>query len=524
MTKIEWTEHTWNPIVGCTVTSPGCTNCYAMKQAARIERMGNAPHYAGTTQDSKAGPVWTGHVALASEQAITSPLRRRTPTTYFVNSMGDIFHPNVPDNWIDRVFAIMALCPQHTFQVLTKHSGRMQEYLSRICIWSDWAAQATEATGDPCSASKVEDCIFPLPNVWLGVSAEDQTRADQRIPDLLSTPAAVWFVSVEPMLGAIDVRQHLGHDPVYEKQAKREICLSVGSERRFGHPSGRNNMEASQESLGPLAAKNSEPSVQSSAGRTRQRRILPSQSDDRREEGDGIGASPGVAAPSRPDPRRNDDQSQERCEERQPAKKLGDGNLPGSADPRDTHPESGSCLQPIWPEEQHGEADHKSGLGNSTAPQGRGSAQGDSGGLQRIIPDYIKDLPRGPSISWLIVGGESGPAARPMHPDWARDLRDQCAAAGTAFFFKQWGEWVQADHTVCPDSYMGTNKAVWLGWNGVQAKPSHHGLDRPIGVIRVGKKRAGRLLDGREWNEVPTLTGASKKDAPAAQRAPNEGR
>ena len=129
--KIEWTEATWNPIVGCSVVSPGCTNCYAMKMAARIEAMaigqttkngspGLAPtHYAGTTQSSKAGPVWTGKVALAPDHILTQPLRWKRPRTIFVNSMGDLFHEDVPDEWIDRVFAIIALCPQHTFQVLT---------------------------------------------------------------------------------------------------------------------------------------------------------------------------------------------------------------------------------------------------------------------------------------------------------------------------------------------------------------------------------------------------------------------
>lgn len=110
---------------------------------------------------------------------------------------------------------------------------------------------------------------------------------------------------------------------------------------------------------------------------------------------------------------------------------------------------------------------------------------------------------RGACLDWVIVGGESGPKARPMHPDWARSIRDQCQAAGVPFHFKQWGEWVQASRDVCPDSSMTRNKAVWLGWDGTQAKPSHLGLDRPIGVIRIGKARAGRLLDGREWNEMP---------------------
>src|ERR1700684_689651 len=99
--SIEWTDATWNPVAGCSVVSPGCTNCYAMRMAARLEAMGVA-HYAGTTQSSKAGPVWTGKLALATDKTITAPLRRKKPTIYFVNSMSDLFHEEVPDEWIDR--------------------------------------------------------------------------------------------------------------------------------------------------------------------------------------------------------------------------------------------------------------------------------------------------------------------------------------------------------------------------------------------------------------------------------------
>ncbi|MBF9042991.1 DUF5131 family protein [Rhodobacterales bacterium HKCCE4037] len=205
MTKIEWTEATWNPIVGCSVVSPGCTNCYAMKTAARLAKNPATPHYAGTVQDSRAGPVWTGKVALA-EKALFAPLKRRKPTMYFVNSMGDLFHEDIPEEWIDRVFAIMALCPRHTFQVLTKRADRMRSYLtsherrmSAAAYASVW--HATGAWNIPDDVS----LLWPLPNVWLGVSAEDQERADLRISDLLATPAAVRFVSVEPMLGAVDL-------------------------------------------------------------------------------------------------------------------------------------------------------------------------------------------------------------------------------------------------------------------------------------------------------------------------------
>ena len=219
MTEIEWTHlpgfegKSWNPIVGCSVVSPGCTNCYAMKQAGRILRMTDGQsHYAGTVADSKAGPVWTGKVARASDKAFTAPLRRRSPTCYFVNSMGDLFAEGVPDEWIDQVFAVMALAQRHRFIVLTKRPERMLEYLRPRPQW-DYNQGATpyrfgktilaarELTGSHAFPLNG----WPLPNVWLGVSVEDQARADERIPLLLTTPAAVRFISAEPLLGPVDL-------------------------------------------------------------------------------------------------------------------------------------------------------------------------------------------------------------------------------------------------------------------------------------------------------------------------------
>jgi protein gp37 len=185
-TSIEWTELTWNPIVGCSIATPGCSNCYAMRMAARIEAMGTARHYDGTTKRVKGRAVWTGKLSLASDDLISAPLRRRRPTTYFVNSMGDLFHEDCPDEWIDRVFGVMSEANQHTFQVLTKRARRLHDYLS---------------------AHRPK----PLPNVWLGVSTERQKEADDRIPLLLKAPAAVRFISAEPLLGPLDIRSYV-HD------------------------------------------------------------------------------------------------------------------------------------------------------------------------------------------------------------------------------------------------------------------------------------------------------------------------
>lgn len=216
MTKIEWTNDTWNPVVGCSVTSPGCTNCYAMRMAARLEAMGQ-PIYQGLTKQTKAGAVWTGKVEMSNWGQVIKPLSWKKPRRIFVNSMSDLFHEALPDEAIDTVFAVMALAPQHTFQVLTKRADRMRAYMRglderhtldgnmqlspKAAILSALVARGHNLTIEQISAP----APWPLPNVWLGVSVEDQTRADERIPYLLQTPAAVRFLSCEPLLGPVNL-------------------------------------------------------------------------------------------------------------------------------------------------------------------------------------------------------------------------------------------------------------------------------------------------------------------------------
>lgn len=229
---IEWTDATWNPVVGCSIVSSGCTNCYAMKMAARIEKMAAhsmaehvkvQTHYAGTTQPSKAGAVWTGKVAAAPEHILRQPLKWKRSRKIFVNSMGDLFHESIPDEWIDRVFAVMALCPQHTFQVLTKRAERMRDYMSRVDL------DAIARMHAPSIVQKLKRS-WPLSNVWLGVSCERQQEADERIPHLLQTPAAIRFVSAEPLLGPIDFSMHLGAAPNHEDLARLLNWIIVGGE------------------------------------------------------------------------------------------------------------------------------------------------------------------------------------------------------------------------------------------------------------------------------------------------------
>lgn len=212
MSKISWTEKTWNPIVGCSIVSPGCTNCYAMGLANRLlDKPGS--HYEGTTKKVNGNAVWTGKIALAPEDKLMEPYKRKKPTTYFVNSMGDLFHEDAPDDWIDKILAIMALCPQHTFQVLTKRAERMREYFKCDYRFAmiEGGAQAIhekETDEDPSLWLAVHD----LPNVWLGVSAENQEQANTRIPFLLDTPATIRFVSLEPQLEEINLNHlHQGY-------------------------------------------------------------------------------------------------------------------------------------------------------------------------------------------------------------------------------------------------------------------------------------------------------------------------
>lgn len=175
ISPIEWTDVTWNPVAGCTLASAGCTNCYAMRMAARLEAMGT-PKYKGLTRRSGGRAVWTGKVAQ-DERALAQPYSWAKPRTVFVNSMSDLFHEAVPDTFIASVWRVMAETPRHTYQVLTKRPERMVQLLAS------------------------SDCPI-LPNVWIGTSVEDG-RVIDRIDYLRATPAAVRFISFEPLIGSV---------------------------------------------------------------------------------------------------------------------------------------------------------------------------------------------------------------------------------------------------------------------------------------------------------------------------------
>ncbi len=265
---IEWTEATWNCLIGCTKVSPGCLLCYAMTMAARIANAAQARLRAGQAitdvqaayrrvvmwerggkdaadNNDKALPKWNNRVELL-DSVLHEPLTWKRPKVVFVNSMSDLFHESVPFEFIDKVFAVMALTPHHTYQVLTKRPERMAEYLR----W-DGHEKASEEQRRNCNCRqcKIVRCIadvlkskgvgewdatvgpatyiwqnWPLPNVWLGTSCENQQTADERIPHLLRVPAAVRFLSLEPLLGPIDLTAHLCRGQVRRTRVKDPYC------------------------------------------------------------------------------------------------------------------------------------------------------------------------------------------------------------------------------------------------------------------------------------------------------------
>ena len=212
--QIEWTDATWNPVTGCSRVSKGCENCYAERLAAT--RLRQHPSRDGLTD---ANGRWNGEVRF-NPQWLARPLRAQRPRRIFVAAHGDLFHENVPDAWIDSIFAVMALSGRHVFQVLTKRPERMREYMhvgeGRMAgAIMGWLAEGSAAPV-PISPRRRFDLLriadagrpwfdWPPPNVWLGVSAEDQATADERVPTLLDTPAAVRWLSAEPLLGPLEI-------------------------------------------------------------------------------------------------------------------------------------------------------------------------------------------------------------------------------------------------------------------------------------------------------------------------------
>ena len=212
MTGIQWTEQTWNPTTGCDRISPGCTNCYALTMAKRLKGMGQAKYQ--TDGDPRtSGP---GFGLAVHPDTLTEPLRWKKPRKVFVNSMSDLFHARVPRGFLARVFAVMAATPQHTYQILTKRPERAARILTDLCTCGRWhpngehfrsSMEWAATSHSPTYVPGLEHGIYhrsgwPLPNVWLGTSIESADYA-RRADALRETPAAVRFISAEPLLGPV---------------------------------------------------------------------------------------------------------------------------------------------------------------------------------------------------------------------------------------------------------------------------------------------------------------------------------
>lgn len=236
MTTIEWTDETWNPVTGCDKVSPGCAHCYAEGVAARFWAKQYPPMLVETAEGATVRPRQFIDV-LCHPERVADPLKWRKPRRVFVNSMSDLFHESVPDDFIDQVFATMSLAHQHTFQVLTKRPERMRDYMTsrpKDTVYPEMAvvqsAEPIGHTGEPGYISPLHARIdWPLPNVWLGVSVENQHFANERIPLLLQTPAAVRFISAEPLLGPLNLRPHFFSHAV----ARPARCRRCGRDHGF---------------------------------------------------------------------------------------------------------------------------------------------------------------------------------------------------------------------------------------------------------------------------------------------------
>jgi protein gp37 len=244
-TGISWTDASWNPIRGCSRVSQGCVHCYAETVAARFAKPGQ-PYEGLTDQHGR----WNGKIMVV-ERHMMDPISWQRPRRIFVNSMSDLFHENLPDVVIDRIFAIMALASRHTFQVLTKRPGRMLKWFnvtpsgaSREQLVFDARLYASAGLSVPIFHRSPNSWPgWPLPNVWLGVSTEDQHTLEARVPELLRAPAVVHWISAEPLLGALDVSRYVvaateshGHGVTYSERTTPALdWVVIGGESGPGH-------------------------------------------------------------------------------------------------------------------------------------------------------------------------------------------------------------------------------------------------------------------------------------------------
>ena len=439
MTSIEWTDCTWNPVRGCSRVSEGCRNCYAERTAARFsggdigddseDRLHGA--FEGFAIMKSDGPHWTGKVELI-ESKLEEPLHWKKPRRVFVNSMSDLFHEALPDEAIDRVVHVMAWASLHTYQILTKRHERLMEYSQTMAALNPQQRAARiigSSFGRPVHMDPQDNggLEWPLPNVWLGVSVEDQKTADERIPLLLQTPAAIRFVSYEPALGPVDFTRWLGG--FSETDTQRGITVPRSSGRGIGNRRRGADLEDSGTQGQSMGGDHEPHPVSSEACRESDiEGVSPSSRDVGEKTGPRDGTSVGLYPFSRRNPGRPDYQSPEREGGRQSPAESGTGDL-RRADR--TFMEAVEKSLPERRGQSSGEAGGICGAGDSPQASERRAFENNSGSIRDLRSDRIENSARRTvGISWLICGGESGPGARPFDIAWARSVRDQCKAAG----------------------------------------------------------------------------------------------
>ena len=337
----------------------------------------------------------------------------------------------------DRLFRLIDATPNLDWLVLTKRPENIAKMMPPFNCRKD-----TNGDGN-CSRNCEQLGHRIRPNLWLGTSIENQKSADERIPELLKIPAAVRFLSVEPLLSPIDLSKWIGYKPVHENQLSDGIAgLRYCACGRTGDRPRGPNLEGGEKGMESVAEKDGVPSLQKGPGGEQDRVGLPANQDDgKRGARTSRGSSDSLPTLQRADSRGADDQSQKRRKARQQSRESGVGDIQRAADSRDQNSQSGACVQSERREELEIETDGRSGSGHPSATiQGRIACQY-CGGLPGYVPNDFQSLPWRPlgSSDLVIVGGESGSGARPCDIAWIRSIVEQCKAAGIACFVKQLG-------------------------------------------------------------------------------------
>lgn len=439
-TTIQWAHFSFNPWVGCQRVSPGCTNCYA---EAYDRRVGGLPK--GQRKDPEVAELRWGPKAA---RVRTSDANWRKPLAWneaarkagerhrvFCSSLADVFEDRFElEPWRLQLFDLIRQTPNLDWLLLTKRPENVRRMISDAIdrtVTTPWDTFAVGGWLQAWSDGR------PPANVWLGTTVEDQKRTDERIPELLKVPAAVRFLSCEPLLERVDLSKWIGLYPLNATNRDGRSVVRSGASGLAEGASGRLGLagRAKKEEQERQSHHTCGDSVSNRRGRGT--RLPDSEGDGGWSADDNSGASAGLEGFDRPHSEGADDQPQERGEVGQPPEQSGIGHVRGAGETRSGDSE-GRSTRPEWREELHGQAHERGREGDPSQTIVRREPEVSREGLRGQRPDDLQDRQR-PALDLVIIGGESGPGARPFHLDWARDLVDQCRHAGAAPFVKQLG-------------------------------------------------------------------------------------